>query len=541
MVFNPLTGRDEDENQFNPNPQSIGPAVDLTNINAPETSITPNPIPNPTFEAPKTTIPTASVPNTTKPVGANLVETSGDYTNTSTQKTLTKEEVKAREEQQSLFSEQAANQKKIDDIQALKAIEEESRLLEKKTATDETVRLGQEDLKARLAERDAQYEKLKGMDFKDFWQDKSTSTKVLAGLAVAMGAFGQAMTKGSSNQALDIVMKNIEMDFAKQKAQVAKQEDVVNLAEKGIGLSREMKNDQLTDLTVKEAAAKDAVAAKYEQMLRQKGMDDNSIASDANLIKIKQSANDAKLKVLEDLRTTNTVQTQKKLMTQDMYDLSKQLEQAKVTKELQPTEAAGKAASYAKRMIAAVKDYDKVGGISDNGSQVIQDWIRKNATIDKVSGLPIVPAFGQMFKDLGPQLSQKDRRAYQAASEIITSTLRKDSGAAISLPEWEREYGNLFPNVGDDINTRNQKRKTITTRASAMIQEAGPLGQRAIKMTEADVPETKLLPPMVLSPSTMKAVTSDKAQGIAPAPEGQRVEQNGKTYEWNGSTYEEVK
>lgn len=60
-----------------------------------------------------------------------------------------------------------------------------------------------------------------------FWKDKSAGQKAMAGIAIAMGAIGDAMmqiggTKGPGNQALAIIMDQIDKDVQAQETEIEK-------------------------------------------------------------------------------------------------------------------------------------------------------------------------------------------------------------------------------------------------------------------------------------------------------------------------------
>lgn len=58
-----------------------------------------------------------------------------------------------------------------------------------------------------------------------FWSQKGTGEKVVAGIAVALGAIGQGLTKSNNNSALDIITSQIDRDIEAQKSEILAKRD----------------------------------------------------------------------------------------------------------------------------------------------------------------------------------------------------------------------------------------------------------------------------------------------------------------------------
>lgn len=69
------------------------------------------------------------------------------------------------------------------------------------------------DIQTRRAAAD---EELQKFEFKDYWADKSTGSKILAALASGLGAYASAMT-GTKNYALEIIQDAVDRDTTLQK------------------------------------------------------------------------------------------------------------------------------------------------------------------------------------------------------------------------------------------------------------------------------------------------------------------------------------
>lgn len=104
------------------------------------------------------------------------------------------------------------------------------------------------------------------LDANHFWADKGTGDKVMAGIAIALGALGGAMNGSNGNVGLDVINKAIERDLKVQELNMQKQQA-------GISMKRGLLSDymnQYGDLEkAKEAsfiAYQKGVAQHFESM-----------------------------------------------------------------------------------------------------------------------------------------------------------------------------------------------------------------------------------------------------------------------------------
>lgn len=74
-------------------------------------------------------------------------------------------------------------------------------------------------LDQKMAEYDALVQEEAGtkLDSNRFWTRLDTGNRILAGVSLALGALGQALTQGKSNMALDVIDKAIDRDIDEQK------------------------------------------------------------------------------------------------------------------------------------------------------------------------------------------------------------------------------------------------------------------------------------------------------------------------------------
>jgi hypothetical protein len=114
------------------------------------------------------------------------------------------------------------------------------------------------------------YESLKdASEFRGYWEDKSTGSKVMAAIGLLFGAMGQGM-HGKKNIALEILLKNIDKDAEIKEKRIINSIRKVNYSSAGANLKAkkiELLNKQLNDLSLGKPYA---VAAAQAAALAQK-------------------------------------------------------------------------------------------------------------------------------------------------------------------------------------------------------------------------------------------------------------------------------
>jgi hypothetical protein len=80
-------------------------------------------------------------------------------------------------------------------------------------------------------------------NFQDYWADKSTSTKILAAVSMALGAMGQAIN-GGSNAAMEIINSAIKTDLERQKDKYAAAKDAKDSLLTAYGLKMKQFGDK---------------------------------------------------------------------------------------------------------------------------------------------------------------------------------------------------------------------------------------------------------------------------------------------------------
>jgi len=114
-------------------------------------------------------------------------------------------------------------------------------------------------------------QKLNDFQFHDYWADKSTGQKVIAGIAIALGGIGGAFTGKGDNKGLDVINQAIDRDLNLQKLNYVKLKDQGEASKSLYGMYMDkFKNEtlasQATLATMMEASKNrlDAIASKYQ-------------------------------------------------------------------------------------------------------------------------------------------------------------------------------------------------------------------------------------------------------------------------------------
>jgi len=310
-----------------------------------------------------------------------IVETVDTTTTNATQGSKpTANEASLVAEQNKLFAAQQAQAEKAAEAGRNKAIEEAAKADErlkltadKQVKTDAIVQDGEKTLADRLAESDRVYQSLKERaDIKDYWEKQSTGDKVMAGLAIALGGFGSALTGDKSNRALDIINRAVEQDFAMQKANFENQKGLLGEARAQTQDARQGIQDQVNMLNLSKAAAYDTLADKYAGMAAKRGIPEAEAAKDAVLLDLRAKQNAARMAYEQGLRQSVTTQTQRKV------------DQTAIT----PAELAGKASE------AVSKFQSEIQGNTD-----FSGWKKKKASLESFSSMKEAGASGAALVD----------------------------------------------------------------------------------------------------------------------------------------------
>lgn len=289
-----------------------GPQVPVPGINAPAQQpsklIPPTPKPQPETEfveqkqpsydpnkiravipSRQVTMPTSSVVTTQQP-------TEEEYSRLAD---VTEQEARYVGAQQELLDEQAnwvAKQAEVKE--RLIGVEEgaQARRLEIDKAKNE-------EIKTQVQKLNDLNEDIKNYKVKDFWADKSTGTKIIASIGVALGAAGSALA-GGPNAAMSILQNAVERDLQKQKENLRNKYVSADLQRGILAETYQMYGDQMTSVEAARAASYRAVGAEIDAMAT-KAQSDEMKAKILNLSEaVKLKAAEAELQFQQSLRST---------------------------------------------------------------------------------------------------------------------------------------------------------------------------------------------------------------------------------------------
>jgi hypothetical protein len=465
MPINPITGLEENE-----------PAAMPTPLPAELANLKPPPVVYP--DAPVATMPVVEpepaampMPEATRMVP---VETSETMTTTK-QTSMTPGEKRLMAERDAVVAQQIQTAQKSAEIAKAQANIEMQKQAEiaamaskREEAIGKLMEQADKELAVKTSERQAEYEKFKAMDFKDYWDTPGAGSRIVAAIAVGLGQFGMGMQGKAGNPALDIINKQIDMDFAKQKAAIDKQQAQYQMAKEGEASTSSSYAKQLQNLQLKEAAAYESVAAKYASMLAAQGVPAAQIQSDANVQALQGQALDKKLQVEKELRNEVTTQVRKKV---DMQTVDAQGNI--VTPEKPPTEGQGKARGLVGRMAQGVKEYDAAGGLSPADADKMRKHISDNYSLQKDAGGLLRYVLKPSARPLPENFSEQARLAWNAVTELADASLRLESGAVVGDDEIKNRREALLPTAGDTAKVIAQKRGRMTQLIASGMQQTG--------------------------------------------------------------------
>lgn len=121
------------------------------------------------------------------------------------------------------------------------------------------------------------------------------------------------------------------------------------------------------------------------------------------------------------------------------------------------TDGQSNAAAFANRMIASLDIFDELTGAGYDPTQ-FRDYVASNLP-QSVSGFVATP---------------EGQRYMAAKTDFITAVLRKESGAAISSSEFEKEDRKYFPQPGEEVEVIEQKRIARQRALESMKAQSGP-------------------------------------------------------------------
>lgn len=314
------------------------------------------------------------------------------------------------------------------------------------------------EIQARTAAANAEYDKWRAMGnrgggFKDYFADKGTGDKVVAGLAIAFGALGSALA-GGPNRGLEAISRIVEQDFEKQKAAAEKQRQVFEDRKGAVGEAKVGKRDALQALELKQAAFWDSLDKLWTAQLLKANVPAEQLTADANLLKIREEKNALLKKHYEGIRTDVSTTTNRQSIEMDPRMARGGAAGARPMGVEQ-----GKAWALAQRMAQDFSTLKSVPPMSEEGRKRMQQLAGLEEFYEKHPKLKLAAIQSGRYRTPAQVLNENDKTAYYAGQRLAAASLRGDSGASISAKEYMDWSTQRLPQPGDsarDIEAKNQ-------------------------------------------------------------------------------------
>lgn len=327
--------------------------------------------------------------------------------------------------------------------QAQEAVADTQKLIDaKKPFIDQAKREAQE------AER-----RFESFTFTDPWANKSTGDRIEARLAIAITDFSNAMLGIRGNEVWDRIKADIDRDFEKQKIALHSKEQMAKWKRDGVKDMYDELQKELAALQIKQAKAKEVVAAKAEAMAKRAGVPEE--VAKQNVVTAKANVDAAKDRQASEQRY------EARASANQGKTSGVQVTSAKDTTTKGGIESDTKAAQFdilahhgeklAEQMdkltSADVKAINTAASLADTLKEMpTLSAIAAKIGVDEETGLsPRAKAF---IADLGP--------AYQAIGRL-------ESGAAIGKGEGVDFKKKFLPRVSDSPEDLTNRAKNIRT------------------------------------------------------------------------------
>ena len=127
----------------------------------------------------------------------------------------------------------------------------------------------QKNFDSTLKEFNDASDQVKNFKFQDYWDDKSTGQKIMAGIAILLGGYGAAKSGSEHNMGLEVINQTIDRDIQRQKANFEKLKDSAQMAQNKFALyNQKFDNERLAELAMRDDALQ-ASQLKLQQIAEQ--------------------------------------------------------------------------------------------------------------------------------------------------------------------------------------------------------------------------------------------------------------------------------
>jgi hypothetical protein len=363
-------------------------------------------------------------------------------------------------------------------------------------------------IKAREAKRDAAV-------------DRAANAKItpleptmLSAFAIALGGLAGGMQAAGGgpggNQALAQWNRQVEQNFAEQKTKIENLKDAAAMAQSGVMDARKAREIQLENLNVKQLATLKRLDAWGQQHLRKLGMDEAEISGNAGMVALRQKQLDLQREMrrqdqsdfLADLRTKSEIKLQGAQAGAARANAAESMASARLKDATARGEAGGKtpndsmlkARGYTSTALQQEKTLSELPPLSQKDAETIRQDLAAEEYYDKAPGHKAAAMRAGLYKGLNEKLSPAAQQYVAAMKEFNNSTLRRESGAAISASEWDAAFDRYGIRAGDSAAVQAQKVANRRAKIREMAIEGGQEPQ-----TQAQI---AALPPPGAIPAT---------------------------------------
>jgi len=454
-----------------------------------------------------TVIPDPVIPEPNFPKTKDVV-TGETQTITTQEKKVTEGARQAQQElQDSIEADRQAQQNllQIDQEKAAEAanINQEARRIETEFgAKEQELRnQGQEEIQSQLDEIDNKVEEFSNRKYEGYWNNKSTGTKILGAISLALGAYGSSLG-GGPNTALTIINKAMDDDFRNFQAVTSTKLKAISQSRLSTEKKRQFYKDQISTLQAKKISDIKVVQNKLNDISNKFAAPEAKAKIAEMNAQLDQKAAQARSQFEGSLTETVNTSIQRKVSTMKVDPKTGQVV-TPITKELRKRQVPGVGialteadAKELKKAVVTKKDLDsKLAELIALRQEKGGEFMDREA----------VARGKQLSKEL--LLKYKDMAKLGVLSESDMAIIEK------IIPADPLQF-DLVPGQEPTMVKLQQLQKDVDGLFNA------ELDARLESREESQVKETVKQP--------------------APAS-GQIVKQNGKTYEWDGSQYVEVK
>ena len=319
---------------------------------------------------------------------------------------------------------------------------------------------GDKQIAEARARHDAAYDAVAHFKFQDYWSDKSTGQKVLAGISLTLGVLGGGLSGTGRNAGAEVIEKAIATDYQKQRDRLKYLGDQEAMARTGIGDAQQAQVAMLKHVDLMEAAATDSAKAKLMSGLARLGMTAEQIAGDQRVQALEAKSIEMRDKLFGEEQhhiETQTLESIAQVAQKRGKGTGTGKGGGKGPRSPWISEVTGKPATdverhkdaFAERVVDQLKTMEAMPPLSQSDAKTIRDYLAQRIILDKSPGIDYLTKAAGMQNTLEGKLSPEGRASFQAINEWSRAILRGESGGAITNQETLDTFKAYTPTVGD--------------------------------------------------------------------------------------------